>query len=95
MGEGGNMTLLEKVKPRIGIFYSEETKDNEVQSMINGCLQYFKGAGWVIDPAAPSDLAVEAVTLYCKMAQSTDPSTLVNHPVLISFVIQARGERID
>lgn len=85
------MALLEKVKPRIGVFYSEANKDNEIQTMINGAISYFKGAGWNISTSAPSDLAVEAVTLYCKMAQSTDPSLLTNHPVLISFIAQARG----
>ena len=45
------MALLEKVKPRLGIFYSDPNKDNEVQLMINGAIEYFKGAGWEIDPA--------------------------------------------
>lgn len=85
------MTLLNDVKPRLGVFYSEANKDNEIQSMIDGAIEYFKGAGWVIDPALPSDLAVEAVVLYCKMAQSTDPAQLINHPVLISFIAQSRG----
>ena len=40
------MTLLEIIKPRIGVFYSEENKDREIQSMVNGAIQYFKGAGW-------------------------------------------------
>jgi hypothetical protein len=84
------MTLLEKVKPRLGVFYSEANKDNEIQSMINGAIEYFKGAGWEIDPTFPSDLAIEAVTLYCKMAQSTDPSQFTNHPVLLSMVAQGR-----
>ena len=85
------MALLNDVKPRLGVFYSEANKDNEVQSMINGAIEYFKGAGWTIDPALPTPLAVEAIVLYCKMAQSTDPSQLTNHPVLISFIAQNRG----
>lgn len=85
------MTLLNDVKPRLGVYYSEANKDKEVQSMINGAIAYFGGTGWVIDPVSPSPLAVEAVVLYCKMAQSTDPSQLTNHPVLISFVAQSRG----
>jgi len=87
------MTLLEKVKPRLGVFYSEANKDAEMQSMINGAIEYFKGAGWEIDPASPTPLAVEAVVLYCKMAQSTDPSQLTNHPVLISMIAQGRSEK--
>ena len=85
------MTLLEKVKPRLGVFYSEANKDSEIQSMINGAIEYFKGAGWEISPTSPSNLAVEATVLSCKMAQSTDPSQLTNHPVLISFIAQSRG----
>lgn len=85
------MALIDDVKRRLGVFYSEANKDAEVQSMIDGALEYFNGAGWTIDPALPSDLAIEAVVLYCKMAQSTDPSQLTNHPVLISFIAQSRG----
>lgn len=85
------MALLNDVKPRLGVFYSEANKDAEIQSMINGAVEYFKGAGWNIDPTSPTPLAIEAVVLYCKMAQSTDPSQLTNHPVLISFIAQSRG----
>lgn len=89
------MALLDKVKPRLGVFYSEANKDAEIQSMIDGALAYFSGAGWGIDPTLPSPLAVEAVVLYCKMAQSTDPAQLINHPVLISFVAQGRAENAE
>lgn len=84
------MALIDMVKPRIGVFYSDPNKNKEVQQMIDGAVTYFKGGGWVIDSASPSALAVEAVILYCKMAQSTDPSMLINHPVLLSFVAQGR-----
>ena len=87
------MTLLEKVKPRIGVFYSDTNKDLEILTMIEGALEYFKGAGWVIDPALPSNLAVEATVLYCKMAQPTSSFQLTNHPVLTSFIVQGRSER--
>jgi hypothetical protein len=59
--------------------------------MIDGAVAYFTGAGWNIDSASPSALAVEAVILYCKMAQSTDPAALTNHPVLISYIAQGRA----
>ena len=87
------MTLLKEVKPRLGVFYSDANKDREIQSMINGAVSYFNGAGWGIDSDSPepSPLAIEAVVLYCKMAQSADPSQLINHPVLISFIAQNRG----
>lgn len=79
------------VRPRIGVFYSDDDKDAEIQSMIDGAVMYFRGAGWDINPDLPSALAVEAVVLYCKMAQSTDPAQLTNHPVLISFIAQGRA----
>jgi hypothetical protein len=85
------MALIDQVKPRIGVYYSDAGKDAEVRSMIDGAVAYFFGAGWVIDPTAPVHLAVEAVVLYCKMAQSTDPAALTNHPVIISLIAQGRA----
>lgn len=85
------MALLDDVKRRLGVFYSEAEKDAEIQQMIEAATEYFKGAGWEIDPAAPDALAIEAVILYCKMAQNTDPALLTNHPVLISFIAQGRA----
>jgi hypothetical protein len=84
------MALLDVVKPRIGVFYSDAGKDAEIQGMIDAATLYFKGAGWDIG-AAPDALATEAVILYCKMAQSTDPAALTNHPVLISMIAQGRA----
>lgn len=85
------MALLDDVKPRIGVYYSDANKDLEVQGMIDGALAYFEGAGWIIPSLTPTPLSLEAVILYCKMAQSTDPSLLTNHPVLISFIAQGRA----
>ncbi len=82
------MVLLDDVKPRLGVFYSDANKDAEIQQMIDGATAYFNGAGW--DISTPDALAVEAVVLYCKMAQSTDSAQLVNHPVLLSFIAQGR-----
>lgn len=82
------MELIEKVKPRLGIFYSDAAKDLEIEGMIEGATAYFKAAGWTMFDEHP--LAVEAVVLYCKMAQSTDPQLLTNHPVLLSFIAQGR-----
>jgi hypothetical protein len=84
------MALLDDVKRRLGVFYSEAEKDAEIQQMIDAATEYFKGAGWKIESSAPSSLATEAVVLYCKMAQSTDPAQLTNHPVLTSMIAQGR-----
>ena len=60
------MALLNAVKPRLGIYYSEENKDKEVQQMINGAIEYFKGAGWNFTALLPDLEAKEAglETLY-------------------------------
>lgn len=83
------MSLLERIKPRLGVFYSTEEKDAEVSGMIGAAQSFLKGAGW--NPSEYDDLYVEAIVLFCKMAQSTDPALLTNHPVLISFIAQGRS----
>jgi len=86
------MALIDDVKPRIGVFYSEANKDAEVQGMINTAIEYFKGAGWNISASDTSPTATEAIILFCKMAQSTEIADFTNHPVLISFIAQGRAE---
>ena len=81
--------MLEAVKQALGIYYSDAKKDADVQRMIDGAALYFKNAGW--DISTPDAIAVEAVILYCKMAQSSDPSALTNHPVLTSMIAQGRA----
>ena len=85
------MALLDDIKLGLGVFYSDINKEKDVQRMINGAIAYFKGGGWIIDPVAPSALAIDAIIVYCKMAQSTDPTLLINHPVLISYIAQSRA----
>jgi len=87
------MALLDDVKRGIGVFYSEENKDADVQRMIDSAEAYFAGAGW--DVSTPSALSTDAIILYCKMAQSTDPAQLSNHPMLISFIAQNRAVVTD
>lgn len=84
------MTLLDAIKRRLGVYYSETNKDAEIQGMIDSAIAYFKGAGW--DITTPTPLTIEAIVLYCKMAQSTDVADFTNHPVLISFIAQGRAE---
>lgn len=87
------MALLDDVKRGIGVFYSDPQKDFDIQRMIDSAKAYFKGAGW--DVSVPSPLSTEAIILYCKMAQSTDPSQLSNHPVLLSMIAQGRAVVTD
>ena len=86
------MALIDDVKRRLGVFYSETGKDAEIQGMIDAAIEYFKGAGWNI--SVPSPTAIEAIVLFCKMAQSTDTADFTNHPVLISFIAQGRAEEV-
>lgn len=140
------MTLLGIIKPRLGIFYSEENKDREILSMVNGAIQYLKGAGWdfttllqsleakekelqilgqaldeltdieepdsdvlsqinevresldlklteILHIESQLSLPVEAIVLYCKMAQPTSAFQLTNHPVLTSMIAQGRSDK--
>ena len=83
------MAVLDDIKIKLGIYYSDPIKDREVQMNIEAAQIFFKGAGWNVD--IPDAMGLEAIHLYCKMAQNTDPVALQNHPVLISFVAQRRN----
>ncbi|QRN86031.1 hypothetical protein JR334_02010 [Clostridia bacterium] len=87
------MALIDDVKRRLGINYTEENKEAEIAQMISAAQEYFAGAGW--DTTSASPLVVEAIALFCKMAQSTDPASLTNHPVLLSYIIQGRTVAAD
>jgi hypothetical protein len=82
------MALLDDVKNRLGIHYIEVNKDTEITQMIEAAQAYLLGAGW--DTTTPTSLSTEAIILYCKMAQSSDPALLTNHPVMLSFIAQGR-----
>lgn len=87
------MAILDKVKNKLGIYYSEANKDAEITDIINGAKAYLEYAGW---PAADlvedneTPLAVEAISIYAKMAVNTDPIELRQNPVLVSMIAQAR-----
>jgi hypothetical protein len=81
-------SILRDVKRRLGISYSEPEKDAEVLQMIGAAIMYFRQGGWAIP--SPSPLVIEAVVLYCKMAESADPAAMQNHPVLISYIAPGR-----
>ena len=83
--------MLEQIKQRLGIFYSDPLKDSEIQSMIDEAKSFMENAGW---PATLLDdsLAVGAITLYCKMSQQTDPSQMQMNPVFVAMLAQARAK---
>lgn len=87
------MAILETVKQALGIYYSEPTKDAEITRIINGAKAYFEAAGCPSADLAEgdeSDLAVEAIITYAKMAINTDPLELRHNPVLLAMIIQMR-----
>ena len=70
-----------------GLTEGEIATINETISIIETSLTTVQQELSEIDVALPTD----AIILYCKMAQSTDPSQLRNHPMLVSFIAQNRG----
>lgn len=85
------MTRLETVKYRIGVFYSDDLTDESIQSMISACERMLFLAGVDEKTIRTSPLADEACVLWCKMVNSSSPSDMQNHPVMISLICQLRG----
>lgn len=85
------MTRLETVKYRIGVFYSDDLTDESIQGMINACERMLSVAGVDEETIRSSPLADEACVLWCKMANSSSPSDMQNHPMMISLICQLRG----
>ena len=85
------MALLDEVKKRLGVLYSDPIKDADIGNLIEEAKQYFKNAGWKFDDG--DKLGLGAISLYVKMAQSTDPTVMKNHPVLISYIAQGRADK--
>ncbi len=82
------MTVLEAVKIKRGIFYSDPIKDAEIEQNIEAAKLFFKSSGWDVD--TPNALAIEAIALFCKISENTDPSLINSNPVLISYITQGR-----
>lgn len=92
------MAILDDVKPRIGIFYTEITKDAEITNLIAGAKSYLLNAGWPsadLTAGAETDLAREAIIIYCKQGQNTDPDAMNNNSILTAMVLQARSAAVS
>ena len=88
------MALLDTVKQALGIFYSETTKDAEIQTIINGAKAFLLGAGVPssdLAEDAETDLVKQMVIIYAKMAVNTDPVEMRMNPVLVAMIAQARA----
>lgn len=89
------MAILTDVKQALGIYYTEPTKDIEIKTMISGAKAFLKSAGFPsADLADDSEtaLATQAIIIYCKQANNTDPSEMRINPILVSMISQARNQ---
>ena len=87
------MAILTDVKQALGIFYSEENKDAEINGIIAGAKAFLVGAGWPSSDLAANeetDLAIQAIVIYAKMAINTDPAEMKMNPMLVAMITQAR-----
>lgn len=87
------MAILDTVKQALGIFYTEENKDAEVSNIIAGAKAFLIGAGWPssdLTANAETDLAIQAIVIYAKMAINTDPAEMKMNPMLVAMIAQAR-----
>lgn len=87
------MAILDTVKQALGIFYSETNKDAEISNIIAGAKAFLIGAGWPssdLAANAETDLAVQAIVIYAKMAVNTDPAEMKMNPMLVAMIAQAR-----
>ena len=89
------MALLDTVKQALGIFYSETTKDAEIQTIIDGAKSFLLGAGVPssdLADNAETDLVKQMVIIYAKMAVNTDPTEMRMNPMLVAMITQARNQ---
>lgn len=89
-----SLLILSAVKNRLGVHYSEANKDNEILHLIDAAAAFLLNAGWDIG-STPSALAIEAIVLFIKMSQSSDPAAMVNNPFLMSLIVQGRNEVVE
>lgn len=87
------MAILANVKTALGIYYTEPTKDLEIDNLIQSAKDFLTAAGWPSADLAKdheTPLALQAIITYCKMAANTDPTEFRLNPVLTSMIVQAR-----
>lgn len=88
------MAILTDVKQALGVFYSEENKDAEINGIIAGAKAFLISAGWPssdLADDAETDMAKQAIIIYAKMAVNTDPTEMRMNPVLVAMIAQARA----
>ena len=91
------MALLDTVKRSLGIYYTEQNKDAEIQTIIDGAKAFLLSAGVPSADLADdseSPQAVPAVIIYAKMAVNTDPAEMRMNPMLIALIAQMRNKPV-
>lgn len=87
------MAILDTVKHALGIYYTEQTKDTEIQTIIDGAKGMLLSAGVpsadLVDNSE-SPQAVQAIIIYAKMAVNTDPTEMRINPMLVNLIQQMR-----
>lgn len=87
------MALLDTVKQALGIYYTEQTKDAEIQNIIDFAKNYLLSAGVPsadLTEGSENPLAVQAIIIQAKMAVNTDPTEMRINPFLVSIIEQLR-----
>ena len=87
------MALLDTVKQALGIYYTEQTKDAEIQNIIDFAKNFLLSAGVPsadLTEGSENPLAVQAIIIQAKMAVNTDPTEMRINPFLVSIVEQLR-----
>jgi hypothetical protein len=82
------MSILEKVKLRLGITYTDPLKDMELQSIIDGCIADMRASGVPFEKVL-SPLAVENIIIYVRQQLDTNAQTI--NPVYLSNIIKLRA----
>lgn len=87
------MALLDTVKQALGIYYTEQTKDAEIQNIIDFAKNFLLSAGVPsadLTEGSENPLAVQAIIIQAKMAVNTDPTEMRINPFLVSIIEQLR-----
>lgn len=87
------MALLDTVKQALGIYYTEQTKDAEIQNIIDFAKNFLLSAGVPsadLTEGSENPLAVQAIIIQAKMAVNTDPTEMRINPFMVSIIEQLR-----
>ncbi len=87
------MAILDTVKHALGIYYTEQTKDAEIQTIIDGAKSMLLSAGVPsadLTDDSESPQAVQAIIIYAKEAVNTDPTEMRINPMLVNLIQQMR-----